>query len=178
MPIVKVPQAKEASEEDKRAEEILRTATPAPEPGSAEKIIKDNVQGNPVELTITELTSAGYTYMWDTRTGERSLTNNNMLRQQLQKKRPDGSFVFTLTNPNIKVKRGEYKCMLHQDDPKRAEYDKLGLPVCKKSNLTNPYEVRRHMQKRHPSAWEAIEEQRKSTQEGQMLELLGKVLKK
>lgn len=141
-------------------EKMLREAEKADEPGSADRIINRGDSTNPAPMVVTEIKSAGYSYVYDTKTGERSTVNNNMLPSQLRKKRPDGSFVFTLKKPDIEVKRGTYKCMLHASDPNRAYYDTLGLPVCPKDNLTAPVQVRRHMQKRHKMEWEIIEGER------------------
>jgi hypothetical protein len=103
--------------------------------------------------------SAGYVKIYDTRTGEMSLCNRNMLRHHLEKRRPDGSAVFTTVKPKIAPKRGHLKCMLHPDDPNRAHYDDLGLATCRKANLTSPFQVRRHMEKRHKMEWGTIKDE-------------------
>ena len=51
--------------------------------------------------------------------------------------------------------------MLHPRADNRAHYDALGFRACPKDNLTNPYQVRRHMERKHPAEWNAIEEERK-----------------
>ena len=112
-----------------------------------------------VEMTPTELKSAGYVIIYDTRTFEPSVCSRNTLRHNLQKKRPDGSIVFTTVKPRQKPKRGHLKCMLHADSPNREHYDELGLPVCPKANLTSPYQVIRHMQKRHKVEYATIKEE-------------------
>jgi hypothetical protein len=103
--------------------------------------------------------SAGYVKIYDTRTGEMSLCNRNMLRHHLEKRRPDNSVVFTTVKPKFAPKRGHLKCMLHPDSPNREHYNELGLPVCMKSNLTSPYQVLRHMQKRHKVEYATIKEE-------------------
>jgi hypothetical protein len=150
--------------EDNQAllEEMLSKAQIAPEPGTMEKVINDGAGENALPPMVSNsLKSAGYVYIWDNRTGERSVTNRNMLPMQLRKKRPDGSVVFTTIDPHIKPLRGTYKCMLHPDDPNRKHYDELGLATCRKATLTSPYQVKRHMQKRHKVEYETIEEERK-----------------
>ena len=37
----------------------------------------------------------------------------------------------------------------------------MGLRTCKKSNITNDFEVKQHMSKKHPKEWQALEDQRK-----------------
>lgn len=142
-------------------EEELRDAQAAQEPGQKwDTVISEGDDDWKGTMTGTALTSAGYTYIYDTVTSERSLCNNNTLAQHLKKKRPDGSFVFTTRRPATPPKRGALKCLLHPDSPNRDQYDELGLPTCRKSNLTSPYQVTRHMQKRHKMEWATIEQER------------------
>ena len=77
----------------------------------------------------------------------------------LRKKRPDGSTVFTTQKPPFEPKQGTHLCMLHLNHPDREKWDELGLPRCPKDNLRNPFQVRRHMQKRHKVEWGAIQEE-------------------
>jgi len=119
--------------------------------------VEDNEYGS----KALKVQSAGVVYIWDNITGERSRCNRNNLVNALRKKRPDGTFVFTTSDPQIPVKRGNLKCLLHPKSPKREEYDALGLPTCRKENLTSPYQVRRHMEKRHRMEWATIQEEEK-----------------
>ena len=112
-----------------------------------------------VEMTPTKLKSAGYVIIYDIRTHEPSICSRNNLRNCLQKKRSDGSIVFTTIKPKASPKRGSFKCMLHAEAPERDHYNDLGLPTCKKSNLTSPYQVIRHMQKRHKVEYATIKEE-------------------
>ena len=115
--------------------------TEAPEPGLQE--ITEVNQGSIVE-------SAGYVYIWDNRTADRSVCNRNMLQTTLGKLRKDGSRVFTTIKPDFEPRGGQHKCLLHETDENREEYDALGLPICTKDNLDSPYQVTRHMETRHP----------------------------
>ena len=143
------------------AEEVLK-AERGPEPGTfkVRDIIHKGDEGFPAAVVASALSSAGYCWIYDTKTAERSLTNLNMLPTALRKRREDGSIVFTTVKPSIPVIRGAFKCRLHADDASRSHYDTLGLPVCRKSNLTSPFQVLRHMQKRHRMEWETIELER------------------
>jgi len=140
--------------------EQMAEAENAPEPGtmSMKEIIHRGDEDVPASVVADALTSAGWVYIYDTKTGDRSICNRNMLPDVLKKKREDGSQVFTCRKPGLEPKRGTYKCLLHPDQPQRKDYDELGLAVCKKSNLTSPYQVRRHMLMKHPSEWAAIQE--------------------
>lgn len=121
-------------------------------------------------------TGAKLVYIYDTITGERSMCLDYMVRQKVNQTRPDGSFIFTTVNPQIPLKRGTIKCHLHPDSPNRLVYDEMGLPVCRKANITNEYQLKQHMKKRHPSAWEAIESDRKEADDLEMKNLYKKLI--
>lgn len=73
-----------------------------------------------------------------------------------------GKLAFSLA-PVEEPKRQNHMCMLHTDHAMREQLDAMGLVgvTCAKSNIPNVVEVRRHMQHRHGSTWEVIEETRK-----------------
>ena len=152
---------KVTQEEDAAIIEEIQVAKVAPEPGM--EGLKEGIGGSELPTDakpkIKWISSAGYVYVWDNRTGEQSTINRNMLSTQLQKKRPDGSRFFTTIDPKIPVRGGILKCMLHAKHPDRKLYDSLMLPYCRKENITSPFQVRRHMQKRHPQEWAAIQEE-------------------
>ena len=64
-------------------EEMMRDAEMADEPGDlkAGKVISATTD---MTMSTSELQSAGYVYVYDTRTASRSVVNRNMLQQQLQ----------------------------------------------------------------------------------------------
>ena len=135
-------------------EEQIRDAEKAPE-----SEIKLEETAPLTEMSPVKMKSAGYVYIYDTRTNERSICNRNMLVAHLGKKRTDGSLVFTTKKPRIPPKRGTLKCMLHIDNPNRSHYDDLGLPTCPKATLSSPYQVQRHMMKRHKVEFATIKEE-------------------
>ena len=144
-------------------EEMLRNAEMAPEPGEMDKVIHRGDEGQPAPMTLAELTSAGWVYIYETKTGERSKCNRNMLPQLLKVKNKDGTLRFTTVkplSPPFPIRVGHLKCLLHSDNPNRVHYDELGLPACRKSNLTSPYMITQHMRKRHPVEWATIEQER------------------
>ena len=150
----------------KAIEEQLRDAEQAAE--APLEIDKDEIkaaQSLGVEsMEVVETLSAGQVYIYDTRTGDRSVCNRNNLLHNLRKKRPDGSLVFSTERPRdengkiIVPAQGFHKCLLHPDERKPL-YDTWGLATCRKDNLANPYQVRRHMEKRHKQEWRAIQEE-------------------
>lgn len=149
--------------------EMIESATKAPEPGelARDPVVHRGSEDVPVPM-VAKLESAGYSVLYDTRTAISSLVNNNMLRSALRKRRPDGSVVFTPFSPTDKrspiygmeVKRGTYKCLLHKENPNRELYDERGFPTCSKDNLASPFQVTRHMQKRHKLEYAEIEKER------------------
>ena len=150
--------------QEKSIHEQLRDAEAAEEPGNIKPgAIVGSTNG--MTMTATELQSAGYVYVYDNRTGDRSVVNRNMLEQQLTKKREDGTYAFTTQKPPFERQYGDIKCLLHKDDPNRETYDRMGLAYCTKDNLTATHDLRVHMEKRHRREWatidgEKIEEER------------------
>jgi len=105
--------------------------------------------------------SAGHVWIYNTQTGDPSKCNRNMLPIKLRQKWPGTDQpCFTVNDPGFRPPQGHLKCMLHTDDPKRARYDTLGLPVCPKSNMPNPFAVRQHMTHKHRVEWQVIEQER------------------
>ena len=101
-------------------------------------------------MTVIELKNAGYIYVWDTRTYKIAPILRYMLPEVMRRRRPDGSYIWTDKDPKKLPQRGTLKCLLHKDSPNRKEYDRMGLRTCKKSNITNDFEVKQHMSKKHP----------------------------
>ena len=77
---------------------------------------------NGMTMTAAELQSAGYVYVYDNRTGDRSVVNRNMLEQQLGKRREDGTYAFTTTKPEFERQYGGLKCLLHMQKRHRREW--------------------------------------------------------
>ena len=110
---------------------------------------------------VRTISSAGYVYVWDSRTYVKVPVLYYMLPQILRQRRQDGSYRFTVNDPGELPKRGTLKCLLHRDSPNRVHYDELGFRICKKENITNPYQVTQHMKSKHKAEWAAIEEEKK-----------------
>ena len=142
-------------------EELMEQVEEAQEPGDLlrDQVLHQETEEVPLKVEIASIDSAGYVYIYNTQTGDRSVTNRNMLQDQLKKTFEDGSRVFTTIKPDIEPPVGTYKCLLHPSQPERAHYDSLGLAVCYKANLTSEYQVQRHMG-RHRMEWATISEER------------------
>lgn len=145
-------------------EEMMREVEAAPVDSKPDVIFKgDGTLPAPMIASKTyPAGDVGKVYIYDRKTGARSVALGYMLRELLRAKDPDtGLLRFTTRKPSFSPKLGKYKCMLHADDPNRKHYDNLGFPTCKKSNLTSPFMVKKHMKSRHKVEFEAIEEERK-----------------
>ena len=152
-------------------EELLRDAEAAVEPGdlAAGQIIN---RSEDITMTTSELQSAGWVYVYDTLTADRSVVNRNMLPQQLEKRRPDGSYVFSTRKPEgIEIIVGDLNCFLHGDDPNREAYDRMGLVTCVKTGFLNELDRANHMRYRHPRAYATLENERvREVREAERLE--------
>ena len=155
----------------KLLEQLIQEAEEAAEPVGLQPddVVHRPDEDLPVPMVASLLTSAGYVYIYDTRTGDRSITNRNMLVNQLKKTRqradaypgyPEGSFVFSTVKPKIERIQVTFTCLLHADRPERAHYDTMGLAVCRKANLPTQFQVLQHMQHRHRVEWATIELER------------------
>ena len=148
------------TQNDVALEEMLRDAEDAAEPGDmvSGQIISQNGE---MTMTTSQLQSAGWVYVYDTRTADRSVVNRNMLPQQLQKLRPDGSYVFSTRKPEgIEIIVGDLDCFLHADDPNREKYNRMGLVTCIKIGFLNELDRANHMRYRHPRAYATLENER------------------
>ena len=139
--------------------EMLRDAKKIEMP-SPNSVVHKGDEALPAPMVLSELASAGYIPLWDTRTFEVIPVLSYMVIQKLKQRRKDGSYRFTATDPQKEPKHGQVKCLLHPDDPNRGHYDELNLPICSKSNIKNKYELTIHMKRKHKQSWEAIEDER------------------
>ena len=138
-------------------QEMINDAERAEEPGDKPGSV---ISRGDTPAVIKSIESAGYAWIWDTRTGEKSKTNMNMLPTQLKKEREDGSKVFTTRDPGIVPFRGKLKCHLHPDDPQRQHYKEMGFGVCKKANLVSEFQREEHMKKKHRAEYATMERER------------------
>jgi len=149
-------------ERENLIQEMLREAnkTELPSDLIRNPVIHKGDETLPAPMVVNKITSAGYVYVWDSRTFKRVPVLYYMLPQILRQRRQDRSYRWTVSDPGKLPQRGMLKCLLHKDSPDRAHYDSLGFRVCPKDNLTNPYEVRRHMQLKHKAEWAGIEQEK------------------
>ncbi|MDA1035837.1 MAG: hypothetical protein O3B65_03015, partial [Chloroflexi bacterium] len=146
-------------------EELAALAQDALEPDSdMDTILHRPTQEDPSATAITGMRSAGWVTVYNKFTGDASTINRNMLTMQLTKLDDQGRRVFTTVRPTgpdgeyLKPHVGTYLCPLHKDHENRAEAERLGLPVCKKSNLVSRFQVERHAANRHPDEMAALKE--------------------
>ncbi len=163
----------QTKENESMIEEMLRNAKGIDVPSELQKnpILHKGDTDLPSPMTVSQISSAGYVKVWDTRTFESAPVLYYMLPSVLRRRRQDGSFIWTTNDPKQLPKRGTHKCYLHPDNPNRQVYDSMGLRTCLKANITNEYEVKQHMMKKHPKEWAAIEELKKDAERKEDREL-------
>ena len=144
-------------------EELMQEVEEAEEPGNLREgqVLHRSNDDMPLGVQVASVASAGHVFIYNTKTGDRSKTNRNMLEDQLRKVFPeDGTRVFTTIKPDFEPPRGTYNCLLHADNEERAHYDQMGLATCTKDDLASEYQVQRHMERRHRMEWATIGEER------------------
>jgi len=158
----------QVKEQENEIVEAWLRAEKAPEPGTVafEGLIKDPELPTGVSMKFSTLINAGRVPVYHTKTGDRSVIPQSMLRAQLQKRLPKdegGGYAFSINPPKdamgniIKPVQGTIKCMLHKDDPNRKLYDQMGFAVCPKDNITSQHSLVQHMKHRHHVEYETIE---------------------
>ena len=144
-------------------EELMQEVEEAEEPGNLREgqVLHRSNDDMPLGVQVASVESAGHVFIYNTKTGDRSKTNRNMLEDQLKKTFPeDGTRVYTTVKPPFEPPRGAYHCLLHADSEEREHYDAMGLATCTKDDLASEYQVQRHMQTRHRMEWATIAEER------------------
>ena len=162
------------SVEELIAQEDMRDAVAAVEPVIQKGTIIE--EGTPMMMGDT--VSAGMVLLYDTRTGVSSRFHKNNLKNGLARKREDGSIMYTARDPHITDNSPKHLCWLHPNHPNRPHYNTLGLGYCNalspersKSNLRSVQHVRVHMMKKHKNEWEAIEADRRNSNEAEERQL-------
>lgn len=162
MPKVEVPEGDTAL-----LEKVMTMVENAPEPSASEdgKVIHQSDEDLPMTIVKGKVSSAGYVTVYNRETGEPSVINKNMLFNQLKKKLENGQRAFTTKRSEAPIPyRGTFKCMLHPTDDRREHFDRMGIPVCNKDNIPNDYQLLRHMQIKHKTAWAQIEKERQDAE--------------
>ena len=145
----------------------------------------------PLESNFVEIKGGKYYRMWHAEDLDERLIQVNLMnsvlkqrfpatRKDLRNARP-GDKIFVFEQPKARPPELLNRCRLHPKDPDRGNWDAMGLPTCSKP-LANPYEVDRHMQKKHSTAWGAIERDRLRSERDEdrlaqrvMMEAIGRV---
>lgn len=109
--------------------------------------------------------------IYDTRSGQPSDVLVYMVAKKLGYKHGNGQPVWTLDPSEApEWKTGTLKCLLHPEHPDRQWLDSIGLadqfcgendPMARhKENIPTEFQVQRHMEHKHPTAWRTIREAR------------------
>ena len=164
-------------------EEMLREINPAQQNPSTLKlrdVIRGGIEDIPAPMIVQAINEAGYTLMYHTKDGDRRLVHKNMVKGMLQKKNDDGSYAFSAKAGLAKAMKPTLKCLLHISDENRAQFETLGLPICDREGIPNPYQQRMHMIRKHKQEWAIMELQReereKQEQKDWQQNLLGRAV--
>lgn len=115
----------------------------------------------PAPMKVSDLAFKGYVPVWDTVTGVESLQPKYLLWQTMEKRREDGSKVFTLTNPHIPPRYGDdLKCVLHPESPLYSKLMGMGFQSCIKRHIPNQAALNAHLSKSHKATWAYLEQDR------------------
>ena len=111
------------------------------------------------EVRLEDLAFRGYAHVWDNRTGRRVTQPKWILWQTFQLKRPDGSRIFTDTDPKIPQNYGlDMVCKLHPDSPDYALLKERGFRPCFKKHTPTKIALDDHMRHSHKRAYATIKE--------------------
>ena len=127
----------------------------APSPGVGGEI---DTSGLSLSLSVEDLTEHQWVYVYDPKTGDRSLANKSMLKALLK-------HGFVTKKPLVEPFKGRFMCFLHKDGSFRAHYDAIGLPVCNKANIPSLYQLNLHMSRKHKMELATIETEKKELED-------------
>jgi hypothetical protein len=126
-------------------------------------IIHTPTPEEPLPVALAERTGMGWSTLYNTLTHEAIQVPNSIKDATLKKVHKDKKHPNLLGKPMFsKYPKGTYllgthKCMLHPSNPRRAEFDRMGLPICTAEHLPSEDQAEQHLIHRHPSAWNTLE---------------------
>lgn len=139
---------------------------------AAGDIINKPSEEMPAPMRVSDLRFKGYLRMWDTQTGVESLTPKWLWWQVERMKHPDGTQMYTRTDPQIPPNHGaDLFCPLN---PASGEYDRLkgmGFKPCRKRHIPNQAALLSHVKSSHKRAWVALEREREDRERQEGLDL-------
>lgn len=186
----RVAQTGDLDPEDLHNLQLLAELESAPEPSfKDEKLQGQDVafqgqHGVPTGVR-TAAKSAGYVWLRRQTDGELRQVSRNQYLTYMKMKLPDGKRAWLAPTAEWKGvrKRGDHKCLLNPDHPEYVTISRFNFQPCPKANLLNEQAVRRHMEHKHQSAFDDIEqarlearEDRRDRHEAAMSEALVKAL--
>lgn len=145
-------------------------------PGDAE--LAGAIEGGKMAMTST---AKGTVTLYDQTTGEpRPGVLINMLSKTLRKKRPDGKPgpALDMKPPEgVAYSGGDTLCWFHPDNPRRKQYDEIGLrgKVCMSAHLASEYDARQHAQNRHNQWFKIANEHEERARQDAMYQAMMKM---
>ena len=114
---------------------------------------------------LRSLRHKGYVPYWNTKSGDYNECPKYLQWQIGDIKNPDGSAMYTFTNPNIMPDYGmDLFCPLNPDSPEYYIVEVMGFPPCPKQHIPHEDGVNAHLQKSHKRAYEALARSREDTE--------------
>jgi hypothetical protein len=91
-----------------------------------------------------------------------------LLERTLEKRGPDGKYMFTARKEDApEFRQGQVKCFLHSDSPERPILEEIGLRAtsCPAAHLANQYSKEIHAKHRHKQEWAMYQQYRTDQKE-------------
>ena len=126
---------------------------------------------------LRSLRHKGYVPYWNAKTGDYNECPKYLQWQIGDIKNPDGSTMYTFSNPNIAPDYGmDLFCPLNPSSPEYYIVAAMGFPPCKKQHIPHEDGVNSHLQKSHKRAYEALSRDREQTEREEDRELQQQML--
>lgn len=111
------------------------------------------------EARVEDLAFKGYVTVWDNRTGRAVLQPKWILWQTFSLKRPDGSRIFTNTDPKIPQNYGlNLACRLHPESNDYELLKDMGFNSCSKRHTPTKIALDDHMRHSHKRAYAVLKD--------------------
>ena len=126
---------------------------------------------------LLSLRHKGYVPYWNAKTGDYNECPKYLQWQIGDIKNPNGSTMYTFSNPNITPDYGmDLFCPLNPSSPEYFIVEAMGFPPCPKKHIPHEDGVNAHLQKSHKRAFEALSRDREQSEREEDRELQKQML--
>lgn len=121
-------------------------------------ILNGGDSDTPGQMRISDMRFKGYTEIFDTKTGVKSLQPWWLLWQTMRMKHTDGTQMYQRTDPHIPRDDGaDLFCPLNPSAPEEQRFMGRGFATCTKKHIPHEDALARHIQFKHPRAHRAMD---------------------